>query len=110
MTAESSGWGDYVTAAFSRDFVAEGFDYDTVEQIHRGVFDEWRVALARSGLFTNRAVAEALRGWQNNPSSLLDALLADADEMTDKRYRTAWNALDRTAAHDGSVRAAARYA
>ncbi|KOS53114.1 hypothetical protein QT969_17170 [Rhodococcus sp. CSLK01-03] len=110
MTAESSSWGDYVTATFSRDFAAEGVDYDTAAQIHRGVVDEWRVALARSGLFTNRAVAEAARCWQNNPSSLLDALLADADEMTVKRYRTVWDTLDRTAGQADSIRTAARYA
>ena len=67
---------DYITAAFSRDFVAEGYDHDTVERIHHGVFDEWIHALAQSGLFTNHAVANAPHRWKDNPHSLLDALLA----------------------------------
>lgn len=32
--------------------------------------------------------------WQENPKSLFDALLVDADEMTHKRYAIIWDALD----------------
>ncbi|MFF2114313.1 hypothetical protein [Rhodococcus koreensis] len=97
MKAEPMTCDDYITAAFSRDFVAEGYDHDAVERIHHGVFDEWIRALAQSGLFTNRAVADAAHCWNDNPHSLLDALLADADEIAVKRYEITWQALDRTA-------------
>ncbi|TQC47438.1 hypothetical protein EEB14_20565 [Rhodococcus sp. WS4] len=109
MNAVPITCGDYVTATFSRDFVAEGFDYDAVERIHQGLFDEWGHALGQSGLFTNRTVASALHSWQNDPHSLLDALIAGADEMTLKRYDSAWEALDR-AARSGSAAPAAEYA
>ncbi|GAA4478161.1 hypothetical protein GCM10023094_21560 [Rhodococcus olei] len=94
MKAELPTCGDYVTATFSRDFVAEGCDHDSVERIHRGDVDEWIRALAQSGLFTDRTVAHA---WQHKPHSLLEALLSDADEVTVKRYEVAWQALDRAA-------------
>ncbi|ABH00443.1 conserved hypothetical protein (plasmid) [Rhodococcus jostii RHA1] len=101
---------DYITAAFSRDFVAEGYDHDTVERIHHSVFDEWIRALAQSGLFTNHAVANAAHRWKDNPHSLLDALLADADEITVKRYEIAWHALDRTSHLGFGAPPAAEYA
>ncbi|TQC46648.1 hypothetical protein EEB14_24855 [Rhodococcus sp. WS4] len=101
--------GDYVAAMFSLDFVAGGFDRDAVERIHRGVFDEWISALSRSGLFTHRAVADVVQSWQDNPKSLVDALLADADEMTLKRYEITWEALERVAPL-GSAEPAAEYA
>ncbi|MFD6057976.1 MULTISPECIES: hypothetical protein [Rhodococcus] len=108
MNAEPITCGDYVTATFARDFVAEGFDHDAVERIHSGLFDEWSHALAQSGLFTNRTVAAALHSWQDDPHSLLDALLANADEMTLKRYDLVWEALER--AHVGSAEPVAEYA
>jgi hypothetical protein len=109
MKAEPLTCGDYVTATFARDFVAEGFDYDTVERIHSGDLDEWTFALAQSGLFTNRVVAHAQQAWQDDPRSLLDSLLADADEMTVKRYDVVWQALTRTAQF-GTSGVAAEYA
>ncbi|MCQ4118195.1 hypothetical protein [Rhodococcus tibetensis] len=94
--------GGYVAAIFSLDFVDAAFHGDAVERIHRGEFDEWASALARTGLFGNRAVAETVQSWRDDPRSLLEALLADADEMTRKRYDVAWQALD-SAATVGSV-------
>ncbi|MCQ4118608.1 hypothetical protein [Rhodococcus tibetensis] len=109
MKAEPLTCGDYVTATFSRDFGAEGFDYDTVERIHSGEFDEWMSALAQSGLFTNRTIAHARQRWQDDPRSLLDTLLTNADEMTVKRYEIVWQALDRTVQF-GTSGVAAEYA
>ncbi|MFC9769169.1 hypothetical protein [Rhodococcus jostii] len=52
--------GDFVAAAFSHDFVAGGFDRETLERIHGGLLEERPLALARSGLFPCRTVADAL--------------------------------------------------
>ncbi|MFC9769545.1 hypothetical protein [Rhodococcus jostii] len=89
--------GDFVAATFSPDFVAEGFNRDTLERIHSGAFEEWTLVLARSGLFSCRTLADALRSWQDDPHSLLGALLTDADEVTAKRYEDAWDELDQHA-------------
>ncbi|MDV7354050.1 hypothetical protein R4282_13645 [Rhodococcus oxybenzonivorans] len=89
--------GGYVAALLSLDFVDGAFRGDAVERIHRGEVDEWDFALARTGLFGNRAVAEAVQSWRDDPRSLLDALLTDADEVLRKRYDVAWQALDRVA-------------
>ncbi|MFF0817090.1 hypothetical protein ACFYVR_18305 [Rhodococcus sp. NPDC003318] len=96
MTAEWLTCSDFVTATFSHDFVADGYDHDSVERIHRGDIDEWIHALAQSGLFTNLAVTSASESWRDDPHTLLDALLADADEVTVKRYEVAWDAMDRS--------------
>lgn len=85
---------DYLTATFSRDFVADGFADDALERIHRGEVGDWTHALARSGLFGNLVVANAAQAWRYDPRSLADALLGDADEVTVKRYDAAWRALD----------------
>ena len=109
MNAQPMTCGDYVTATFARDFVAEGFDHDTVERIHRGLFDEWTHALAQSGLFSNGTVAATLDSWQDDPHSLLSALLANADEITLKRYELVWEALERNT-YAGAADAVVEYA
>ncbi|ANS26581.1 hypothetical protein ACVH9Z_11565 [Rhodococcus opacus] len=86
--------GDVVAAMFSLDFVDGGFRREAVERIHRGAIDEWVSALTGSGLFSNRAVADVVRAWRDDPRVLLDSLLAEADPVTLERYRSAWYELD----------------
>lgn len=97
MTATRQDPSNYVSAMFAYEFIDGGIDYDSIEQIHRGEFDEWIFALAGSGLFTNTEVRDMARTWRQSPKSLLDALLADADEVTVKRCEVTWAALDRVA-------------
>ncbi|MDF3306676.1 hypothetical protein CJ179_42000 [Rhodococcus sp. ACS1] len=86
--------GDVFATMFTLDLGDGEVDRDAVERIHGGDFDEWIEAAARSGLFTPQAVAALVQQWQENPKSLFDALLVDADEMTHKRYAIIWDALD----------------
>ncbi|MFD4369665.1 hypothetical protein [Rhodococcus sp. NPDC058521] len=97
MIATTGDAHSYVSAMFSDEFVDGGVDYDMIEQIHRGDFDEWLFAVAGSGLFTNSEVATMEREWQQSPKAFLDALLAEADEITRKRCNVTWAALDRVA-------------
>ncbi|MFD4268622.1 hypothetical protein [Rhodococcus sp. NPDC058481] len=97
MTTEQLTARDYLAAMFSRDFVEGGFDVDAVEKIHGGVFDEWILAVARSGVLTNREVALVTESWRRDPRLLMDALLLDSDRVTRGRYESAWEALDRSA-------------
>ncbi|MDQ1179356.1 MULTISPECIES: hypothetical protein [unclassified Rhodococcus (in: high G+C Gram-positive bacteria)] len=84
-------------ALFSYDFVSGGVDYDTLESLHRGEVTEWTSALRRSGLFTDAEMDALAAQWSERPGLLLDALLRDADEMTVRRCRLAWSAMDRLA-------------
>lgn len=84
-------------AMFSYDFVEDGVDYDTLEALHRGEISSWIEALAQSGLLAESEVVAVAREWGERPSLLLDALLADADEMTVRRCRLAWASMDRLA-------------
>lgn len=86
--------GDFVAAMFSSDFVEGGFRRDAAERIHRGAIDEWVSALTRSGLFSNRVVANVVRAWRADPRLLLDSLLTAADPVTVEQYRAAWSELD----------------
>lgn len=97
MIATTGDAHSYVSAMFSDEFVDAGVDHDMIEQIHRGEFDEWLFAVAGSGLFTNTEVAIMEREWQQSPRAFLDALLAEADEITRKRCDLTWAALDRVA-------------
>ncbi|MFD6062422.1 hypothetical protein [Rhodococcus wratislaviensis] len=93
----------YISAMFSYEFLDGGIDYDSIEQIHRGEFDEWIFALAGSGFFTNEEVRSMVQEWRLNPKTLLNTLLADADEVTAKRCEVTWAALDRVAPFAPSV-------
>ncbi len=97
MKAEQSYLDDIVAATFSYEFVDGGVDYDTIERIHRGEIDEWITALDASGLVDAPVLAQARQEWHDNPRRLFEALLADADEITRRRCRTSWAALDRLA-------------
>lgn len=86
--------GDYISAVFGLDFVAGPDGFESVARIHRGEVDEWVESVARSGLFSNHVVADAARAWEADPRLLLIALLADADELTRKRFDIVWDSLD----------------
>lgn len=88
---------DYISAVFGPDFVDGHSSLDAVEHIHCGDVGDWVDALGRSGLFSNRVVADAERAWKADPRLLLEALLADADQMTAKRFDIIWESLERTA-------------
>lgn len=97
MIATTGDAHSYVSAMFSDEFVDGGVDHDLIEQIHRGEFGEWLFAVAGSGFFTNAEVDIMEREWQQNPRAFLDALLAEADEVTSKRCNVTWASLDRAA-------------
>ncbi|MCQ4119620.1 hypothetical protein [Rhodococcus tibetensis] len=92
--------GDLFASMFSLDLGDGDVDYDAVERIHGGEFDEWTLAAARSGLFPPHAVEALQQSWRETPRSLLDALLADADEMTRKRCNIIWAGLDEAGTFD----------
>ncbi|MFD4368450.1 hypothetical protein [Rhodococcus sp. NPDC058521] len=87
--------GDYISAVFGLDFLAAPYSFESVARIHNGEVDDWVNAIARSGLFSNRVVADAAFAWEANPRLILMALLADADEMTHKRFEMVWDSLGR---------------
>lgn len=97
MHTESASCNDFVAAAFSRDFVAEGFNHKEIERIRSGTIDGWVLALVRTGLFTQRTIVHTLRSWQDDPHTLLHTLLTDADDIARQRYEDAWNELDQLA-------------
>ncbi|MEV0948212.1 hypothetical protein [Rhodococcus sp. NPDC049939] len=84
----------FISAMFSYEFLDDGVDYSSIEQIHQGEFDEWISALAGSGLFTNSEIRSIHQTWRMNPRTLFDALLADADEVTARRCEVIWAALE----------------
>ena len=88
---------DCVAALFSYEFASTRVLYDTIEALHRGDVGVWVSGLASSGLFSSAEVHEFGAHWAAQPKDLLDLLLTDADEMTVRRCRTTWSALDRLA-------------
>lgn len=95
VNASSNCIEDYIAAMFAYEFMDGGVDVDALERIHRGDVREWVTAVASSGLFTNAQVQRIDAGWRRDPRSLLEALLAEADEMTVKRCEMTWATLDR---------------
>ncbi|AOW94855.1 hypothetical protein BFN03_11660 [Rhodococcus sp. WMMA185] len=93
----------YVSAMFSYEFFEGGVDYESVERIYRGEFDEWISALAGSGLFTNNEVQSMHEAWRLRPRTLLDALLADADEVTARRCEVIWAALEQVSSSEADT-------
>ncbi|WP_069165019.1 hypothetical protein [Nocardia altamirensis] len=98
MQDEPRGRRELVSAMFSSEFVEGGIDLEALRRVHRGEHDEWRTALDRSGVFGKEVLAELTDQWRRDPSQLLDALLADADDVTRRRCLTAWAELDNGAA------------
>jgi len=87
----------HLCAMFAYELFDGGLDYEWIGRIHRGKFDEWISALARAGLYTNEGIRSTERQWREDPRTLLDALLAEADEVTVKRCQDIWAAHGRAA-------------
>jgi hypothetical protein len=85
---------DVVAAMFSFDLDDRDVDFDAVERIRAGEFDDWVRATARSGLFTPREVETMARSWHANPRSLFEELLTDSDDLARRRYEIVWASLD----------------
>jgi hypothetical protein len=84
---------DFVAAMFSLDSGDGIVDVDAVERIREGEFDDWVLAATRSGLFSAHEVEALAQSWHADPRSLFEALLADADDVSRKRYETVWDSL-----------------
>ena len=78
---------DLVAAMWSVD-TSDELDLDAVARIRQRQFDDWILAAARSGLLTAREIDTLVQCWHADPRSLFDALLADSDELTRRRYQT----------------------
>ncbi|AXK86243.1 hypothetical protein IU443_09730 [Nocardia farcinica] len=86
---------DLVAAVFADDLGDTAVDLDTLRRIHAGEFGPWAAALEGSGLFDKQALERIVGRWRRDPRTLLDALLADADDVTRRRWAMAWSALER---------------
>jgi hypothetical protein len=84
-------------AMFSYELLDGGLGDESIGRIHRGEFDDWISALARAGLFTNEGIRSIEQQWREDPRTLFDALLAEADEVTVKRCQDIWAAHGRAA-------------
>ncbi|TXG92825.1 hypothetical protein DW322_17580 [Rhodococcus rhodnii] len=89
---------ELAASVLSQEFLDAGPAYDSLEEIHAGHIDEWTESLRGTGLFTVAEVDGLARCWRAHPRSLLDVLLADADEVTARRCALSWTALVRVAA------------
>ncbi len=91
MMREPQDRSEMVTALLAAD---AGIDADAMERVYAGAHDEWSQALAATGMFGLRALAEITERWAADPRLLRDALLAEADEFTRRRCLAAWTAFD----------------
>jgi hypothetical protein len=103
MQGEQPSRRELVAAMFSSEFVEGGIDPDVLRRVHAGEHEEWLTALDRSGVFGKEALAELADLWRREPRELLEALLADADDVARRRCLAAWAGLDQ--AQDGPGRA-----
>ncbi|MBF6212316.1 hypothetical protein IU433_17890 [Nocardia puris] len=85
---------ELVAATFAGDYADGAVDHDALRRIHAGAFDPWLSVLDRSGLFDAHALANLAERWRADPRVLIDALLADADDVTRRRWLSAWSALN----------------
>ncbi|WP_040794737.1 hypothetical protein [Nocardia higoensis] len=100
MRTEGPDAHDLVAATFAEEFGDTEFgeqavDLDALRRIHSGDFTRWSAALENSGLFDKQALERIVSRWREHPESLIAALLADADDVTRRRWRMAWSGLDR---------------
>ncbi|NHU49030.1 hypothetical protein [Rhodococcus sp. A14] len=96
---------DLVAAMWSVD-TSDELDFDAVARIRQRQFDDWILAAARSGLFSPREIDTLVQCWHADPRSLFDALLADSDELTRRRYQAIWNSTDPIVAVSAGMRQA----
>ncbi|WP_305094549.1 hypothetical protein [Prescottella sp. R16] len=107
-SAERNCIEDYIAATFAYEFMDGAVDMTAIERLHRGDVREWVAAVAASGLFTAAQIDRIDTGWRCNPKALLDALLAESDEVTVKRCETAWAGLTLAGALGGNALGARR--
>jgi len=96
---------DLVAAMWSVD-TSDELDLDAVARIRERQFDDWILAAARSGVFSAREIDTLAQFWHASPRSLFDALLADSDELTRRRYQAIWNSTDPIVAVSAGMRQA----
>lgn len=84
---------ELVAATFAGEYADGAVDHDALRRIRAGEFGPWLSALDRSGLFDANALANLAERWRADPQALLDALLHDADDVTRRRWLSAWSAL-----------------
>jgi len=96
---------DLVAAMWSVD-TSDELDFDAVARIRQRQFDDWILAAARSGLFSAREIDTLVQCWHAYPRSLFDALLANSDELTRRRYQAIWNSTDPIVAVSAGMRQA----
>ncbi|PBC39175.1 hypothetical protein CJ179_37880 [Rhodococcus sp. ACS1] len=89
---------DLVAAMCSVDTSDGPLDLDAVARIRQHQFDDWILAAARSGFLTAREIDTLVQSWHADPRSLFDALLANSDDLTRRRYQAIWNSLGTLAA------------
>lgn len=97
MARHRSSTPDLVAEMLSAEFLGGGVAYSTLEALHRGEIDDWLALLDRCDLLGPDEARTMADTWRRNPRILLDTLLTNADEMTQRRCRTTWAALDRLA-------------
>jgi len=95
MRTEGPDAHDLVAAIFAEEFGDTAVDLDVLRRIHSGDFTPWSAALEGSGLFDKQALERLVARWREDPESLIGALLADADDVTRRRWLMAWSGLDR---------------
>lgn len=103
MQGEQPSRRELVAAMFSSEFVEDGIDPDVLRRVHAGEHEEWLTALDRSGVFDKETRAELADLWQREPRELLEALLADADDVARRRCLAAWASLDHAAGDPGQA-------
>ncbi|MGW4330384.1 hypothetical protein ACWEKR_31395 [Nocardia sp. NPDC004573] len=103
MQGEQPSRRELVAAMFSSEFVEDGIDADVLRRVHAGEHEEWLTALDRSGVFGKEALAELADLWRCEPRELLEALLADADDVARRRCLAAWAGLDHDANGPGQA-------
>ncbi|MEU6188126.1 hypothetical protein [Nocardia sp. NPDC047038] len=103
MQGEQPSRRELVAAMFSSEFVEDGIDPDVLRRVHAGEHEEWLTALDRSGVFDKETRAELADLWRREPRELLEALLADADDVARRRCLAAWASLDHAADDPGQA-------
>ncbi|WP_051407446.1 hypothetical protein [Nocardia sp. CNY236] len=95
---------ELVAAMFASEFVDGEIDPETLRRVHAGEHDEWLTALDRSGMVGKEVLADLAEVWRGDPRELLEALLAEADEVARRRCLTAWARLDHAAHRPAQTR------
>ncbi|GGK56203.1 hypothetical protein [Nocardia camponoti] len=91
---DSGSRTELVVALLGAEVAESGLDAAAMRAVYSGDHDVWVDAIEASGMFGFPALAEITASWAADPRVLRDALLAEADELTQRRCMSAWAALD----------------